>query len=153
MASKVDLDLLCRTRHIEMTDELADYVDRNEGDPAKVVLTVRRVLETHYRRSRGYFEPNQNLGSIARTIASEGPSHPFYRDLIQLDRCNNATCDDHHGENANTGRTRTLSEEEIRVVARDALELIGARRPTAANQTSIGGGNGGARPSPSITLL
>lgn len=137
-ASVADLDLLCRARHIEMIDELTAYVDRNEGDPAKVVLTVRRVLETHYRRYRAYFAADQNLGSIVKAIASEGPSHPCHRDLTQLDRCNNATCDDHHGENADTGRARILSREEVRVVATDALELIGARRPamglpTAAN--------------------
>lgn len=137
-ASVADLDLLCRARHIEMIDELTAYIDRNEGDPAKVVLTVRRVLETHYRRYRAYFAADQNLGSIVKAIASEGPSHPCHRDLTQLDRCNNATCDDHHGENADTGRARTLSREEVRVVATDALELIGARRPamglpTAAN--------------------
>lgn len=120
-----------------MIDELTAYVDQNEGDPAKVVLTVRRVLETHYRRYRAYFTADQNLGSIIRAIASEGPSHPCHRDLTQLDRCNNATCDDHHGENADTGRARLLSQEEVRVVAIDALELIGARRPATAVPSAV----------------
>ena len=130
-ASVVHLDLLCRARHIEMVDELTAYVDRNEGDHAKVALTVRRVLETHYRRYRAYFAPDQNLGSIVKAIAGEGASHPCHRDLTQLDRCNNATCDDHHGENAGTGSARTLGPEEVKVIATDALELIGARRPSA----------------------
>ena len=134
-ASVVNLDLLCRARHIEMIDELTAYVERNEGDHAKVALTVRRVLETHYRRYRGYFTPDQNLGSIVKAIASEGSSHPCHRDLTQLDRCNNATCDEHHGENANTGSARTLGPEEVKVIAVDALELIGARR--AATDTAI----------------
>ena len=130
-ASVVHLDLLCRARHIEMVDELTAYVDRNEGDHAKVALTVRRVLETHYRRYRAYFAPDQNLGSIVKAIAGEGASHPCHRDLTQLDRCNNATCDDHHGENAGTGSARTLGPDEVKVIATDALELIGARRPSA----------------------
>ncbi|AZN70487.1 hypothetical protein D5400_03645 [Georhizobium profundi] len=137
-ASVVNLDLLCRARHIEMIDELTAYVDRNEGDHGKVALTVRRVLETHYRRYRAYFIPDQNLGSIVKAIASEGSSHPCHRELMQLDRCNNATCDDHHGENANTGSARTLGPEEVKVVATDALELIGARRPASSSPASAG---------------
>ena len=151
-ASVVDLDLLCRARHIEMIDDLTAYVDRNEGDQAKVVLTVRRVLETHYRRYRGYFAPDQNLGSIVQAIAREGPSHPCHRDLTQLDRCNNATCDDHHGENADTGRTRALSPEEVRVVAKDALELIGARRPEGEPAAASVGEAVSNRPSPAVSL-
>jgi len=135
-ASVVDLDLLCRARHVEMIDELMAYVDLNKGAADKVALTVRRVLETHYRRSyRAYFTAAQNLGSIVKSIADEGPSHPCHRDMTQIDGCNKATCDDHHGENANTGRARTLSQEEVKVIATDALELIGARRKTA-NGTS-----------------
>lgn len=137
-ASVVDLDLLCRARHIAMIDELTAYVDRNEGDHTKVALTVRRVLETHYRRYRAYFTPDQNLGSIVEAIAREGSSHPCYQDLQQLDRCNHATRDDHHGENANTGSARALGCDEVKVIAVDALELIRARRPALISPASAG---------------
>lgn len=127
-ASVADLEALCRARHTEMIDELTAYVDRNEGDPEKVALTVRPVLETHYRRYSAYFAADQNLGAIVESIGREGSSHRFYRDLTKLDRCNNATCGDHHGEHAKTGKARTLSREEVKIIAKDALELIGALR-------------------------
>lgn len=151
-ASVVDLDALCRARHIKMIDELTAYVDRNEGDHGKVALTVRRVLETHYRRYRAYFAADQSLGSIVETIRREGLAHPCHRDLAQLDRCNIATRDDHHGENANTGQARTLSQDEVRVVATDALELIGARRPAGAAAAAHAGGAASNRPSPAVSL-
>lgn len=135
-----------------MIDELTSYVDRNEGDHGKVALTVRRVLETHYRRYRAYFAADQNLGSIVETIRREGLAHPCHRDLAQLDRCNIATRDDHHGENANTGQARTLSQDEVRVVATDALELIGARRPAGAAAAAHAGGAASNRPSPAVSL-
>lgn len=150
-ASVVNLELLCRARHIKMIDELTAYVDQNQGDHAKVALTVRRVLETHYRRYRAYFTAGQNLGSIVRTIAIEGPPHPYYRELTKLERCNNATCDDHHGENANTGNARTLSPEEVRVIATDALELIGARRPALPTGAVTGTVAGSTQPSPAVS--
>ena len=152
-ASVADLEVLCRARHITMIDELSAYVDRNEGDPSHVILTVRRVLETHYRRYRAYFSADQNLGSIVGAIASEGSSHPCHRDITRLDRCNNATCDDHHGENADTGRTRTLAPEEVRVIATDALLLIGARRPAEEAGTVASNGRPPPRPSPALTVF
>ena len=57
---------------------------------------------------------DQSLGSIVRAIASEGLSHPCHQDFTQLDRCNNATCDDHHGENVDARRARILLQEEVR---------------------------------------
>ena len=57
---------------------------------------------------------DQSLGSFVRAIASEGLAPPCHRDLTQLDPCNNATCDDHHGENADARRARILLQEEVR---------------------------------------
>jgi wobble nucleotide-excising tRNase len=130
VASAVDLDLLCRAGHAKMVDEIAAYVDRREGDPDDVVLKIRQVLETHYRRSySGWFAHDQNLGSIVRSIFEAGVSHPCHRDLTKIDNCNDATCDKHHGDNAVVAVKRGVDPDELTVIAVDALELIGARPP------------------------
>ena len=132
VATAVDLDLLCRADHAKMVDEIAAFVDRREGVADHIVLKIRQVLETHYRRSySGWFNHDQNLGSIVRSIAAVGPTHPCHRDFRKLDDCNEATCDKHHGDNARVVVKRGVDPDEIMVLARDALELIGARRAAA----------------------
>lgn len=129
VATAVSLDLLCRADQAKLIDEVAAFVDQRAGNADEVVLKIRKMLETHYRRSyMAYFKPDLNLGSIIHKIAEEGASHPCYQDLTRLDSCNNATCDEHHGDNARTPAKRGVDPDGLRVVARDALELIGARR-------------------------
>ena len=139
-ATPVDLDQLCRTGHTKMVDEIIAFVDNRVGDPDYVVLKIRQVLETHYRRSHtAYFKPDQNLGSIVQAIGDEGASHPCHRDLKRLGNCNDATCEKHHGDNALVIAKRGMDPDELMVIASDALELIGARKPsTHASQTSNG---------------
>lgn len=137
IASTVDLDQLCRAGHAKMVDEIAAYVDSRTGSPDDIVQKVRLVLETHYRRSySGWFDPDQNLGSIVRSISETGAGHPCYRDLTRLDNCNDATCEKHHGDNAVVVVKRSVDPDELKVIALDALELIGARRPSTAAQSS-----------------
>ena len=134
VAKVVDLDLLCRAGQAKMIDEIAAYVDRREGEPDDVVLKIRQVLETHYRRSySAWFGPDQNLGSMTGSIAAAGPAHPCYRDLPKLDNCNDATCDKHHGDSALVVVKRGVDPDELKVIAADALELICARRPATAS--------------------
>lgn len=138
VASAVDLDLLCRAGHAKMVDEIAAYLDHRDGDPDDVVLKIRQVLETHYRRSySGWFGHDENLGSIVGSISAAGSSHPCHRDLTKLDNCNDATCEKHHGDNAAVVVKRGVDPDELKVVARDALELIGARRPTRPAPSSL----------------
>ena len=128
-ASEVDLDQLCRAEHVRLVDEIVAFVDHRTGDADHIVLNIRRVLETHYRRSySAYFGGDQNLGQIIKDIAGTGPAHPCHRDLVRLDNCNDFTCDQHHGDDAVTVK-RGLDPDELRPIARDALELIGARKP------------------------
>jgi wobble nucleotide-excising tRNase len=142
VASAVDLDLLCRAGHAKMVDEIAAYVDRREGDPDDVVLKIRQVLETHYRRSySAWFDHDQNLGNIVRSISDTGQSHPCHRDLTKLDNCNDATCDKHHGDNATVVVKRGVDPDELKVIATDALELIGARRPSVVSTHVSTAGN------------
>ncbi len=78
-------------------------------------------------------------------IADEGVSHPCYRDLGRLDNCNDATCDKHHGDDAIVLVKRGVDPDGLRVIAADALELIGARRPAATTPMT--------RPAPAVTAL
>lgn len=129
-ASGVDLDKLCRAGHAKMVDEIVAFVDRRAGEPDNVVLKVRQVLETHYRRSfTAYFAHDLNLGQIVRHISVGGDSHPCKKDLTRLDNCNDATCDKHHGDDAIVVAKRDVDPDELAVIARDALQLIGARKP------------------------
>ncbi|OYY69683.1 AAA family ATPase [Sphingomonas sp. 28-63-12] len=146
-ATAVDLDKLCRAGHAKLTEELVAFVDERTGNADDVVLKVRQVLETHYRRSyTAYFAHDRNLGQIVRDITDEGASHPCHRDLGRLDNCNDATCDKHQGDNAVVVLKRGVDPDELRVVAADALELIGARKSAPASA-------GAARPSPAVNLL
>lgn len=130
VAKAVNLDLLCRAGHAKMVDEIAAYIDARKGQPDDVVLKIRQVLETHYRRSySGWFDHDQNLGSIVRSISEAGAMHPCHRDLGKLDNCNDATCDKHHGDDAAVVVKRGVDPDELKVIAVDALELVGARRP------------------------
>lgn len=146
--SVVDLDKLCRAGHAKMVEEIEAFVEQRQGNADEVVLKVRQVLETHYRRSySAYFAHDRNLGSIVKDIADAGPSHPCHRDLGRLDNCNDATCDKHHGDDAIVVVKRGVDPDELRVVAADALELVGARLPSsAATAPAI------PRPSPAISL-
>lgn len=146
-AHAVDLDKLCRAGHAKMVDELVAYVDHRQGDADEVVLKVRQALETHYRRSfTAYFAHDRNLGQIVRDISEEGASHPCHRDLSRLDNCNDATCDKHHGDDAIVVMKRGVDPDELRVIAADALELIGARKRAPAP-------TGAARSAPAVTLM
>lgn len=129
-ASAVDLDQVCRAQHARLVDELAAFVDERTGDADHIVHNVRRVLETHYRRTyAAYFARNRNLGQIINDIAAGGPAHPCHRDLSKLDNCNDFTCDRHHGDDAIVVVKQGVDPDELRTVARDALELVGARKP------------------------
>jgi wobble nucleotide-excising tRNase len=133
--SAVNLDKLCRAGHAKMIEEIVAYVDHRQGTADDVVLKVRQVLETHYRRSyTAYFAHDRNLGGIVQDIADEGVAHPCHRDLGRLDNCNDATCDKHHGDDAIVLVKRNIDPDGLRVIAADALELIGARRSAAATQ-------------------
>lgn len=146
-ATAVDLDKLCRAGHAKMVEEIVAFVDQRQGDADEVVLKVRQVLETHYRRSfTAYFAHDRNLGQVVRDISDEGASHPCHGDLGRLDNCNDATCDKHHGDDAIVVVKRGVDPDELRLVAADALELIGARRRAASASTA-------ARPSPADTIL
>lgn len=146
-ATAVDLDKLCRAGHAKMVEELVAYVDHRHGDADEVVLKVRQALETHYRRSfAAYFAHDRNLGQIVRDIFDEGASHPCHRDLGRLDNCNDATCDKHHGDDAIVVVKRGVDPDELRVIAADALELIGARKPAPAPAAAV-------RPTPAVTSM
>ncbi|KQT44472.1 hypothetical protein ASG43_14110 [Aureimonas sp. Leaf454] len=91
------------------------------------MLHVRRVLETHFRRAySGWFGPVDDLGAIVDAIRKEGFRHPCAPLLPQLDACNAATRERHHGEDARFGSRTGVDPDELDGIVRDALVLIGA---------------------------
>ncbi|MCF8710234.1 AAA family ATPase [Rhizorhapis sp. SPR117] len=144
-AQRVDLTELCRSDHARRLDKLRAFADNRQGDPDDVVLNVRQVLETHFRRSyTAYFAHNRNLGQMVRDIENEGAAHPCHNFRNGLDALNAATCDQHHGDDAIVIPKRRVDPDALRVIVNDALELIGARKPASTNT---------GRPSPSINVV
>ncbi|WP_326914819.1 AAA family ATPase [Sphingopyxis chilensis] len=130
-AKHVRLSDLCASDHTRRIEKLASYSDHSTGDPDDVVLHVRQVLETHFRRSyTAYFPHNRNLGKIVRDIDSYIGAHPLagaVRD--KLDFLNASTCDNHHGDDAEVTPKKGVDSDELKIIVTEALELIGARRP------------------------
>lgn len=130
-AKAVDLDELCRGAHARAIEKLQRFYSERHGQPDDVVLNVRQVLETHFRRSyTAYFNRDENLGGIIKAIRDGGPQHPCHRDLHKLDSCNDATCEEHHGEDALLMPKTGLDPDELRIIVGDCLELVGATRPS-----------------------
>ncbi|MFN3990403.1 MAG: AAA family ATPase [Erythrobacter sp.] len=129
-AKHVRLTDLCRSDHTKRLDKLAAYVDHRQGDPDDIVLHVRQVIETHFRRSfTAYFPHNRNLGQMVRDIDDHVGPHPCDGVRDRMDTLNSATCDNHHGDDADVMPKKGIDPDELKVIVADALELIGARKP------------------------
>ena len=139
---------LGRSDHTKRLDKLAAYADNRQGDPDDIVLHVRQVIETHFRRSyTAYFPHNRNLGQMVRDIDDHVGSHPCDGVRNRMDALNSATCDNHHGDDADVMPKKGVDPDALKVIVTDALELIGARRPagsTAAPALAPGSTAGGA---------
>lgn len=132
-ANVADIDDLCRTAHQKNVDLLSAFVDHRAGDPTHVAPAVRKVLETHYRRTYpAYFERSDWLGTIISKIRAEGPTHPCYADLAVLEGCNAATKDEHHGDDADVAPAAPIDGDGLAVAVGDCLALINVvRRPAS----------------------
>lgn len=143
-AKPVQLADLCRSDHAKRLDKLIAFANDRQGDPDDIVLHVRQVLETHFRRSHtAYFGHDRNLGQMIRDIDTDVGNHPCAGVRDRLDALNSATRDNHHGDNAAVVPKRGVDADELKVIVTDALELIGSKRPV----------DHATRPSPSITVL
>jgi wobble nucleotide-excising tRNase len=132
-AAVVDLDELCRNEYARQVQALVDFYDLRKGDPLHVAPIVRKVLETYYRRTYpAYFRPDQNLGVIVRDIRAQGSSHPCWTAVETLDACNQATMDEHHGDDASLTPAAPIDADNLRGTVRDCLELVHARIPQPA---------------------
>jgi wobble nucleotide-excising tRNase len=131
-ARVANLDDLCRSSNDVLIDHLQTYHDKKLGDATQIAPAVRKVLETHYRRSfSAYFGRRDYLGTIITKIRDGGPSHPCYADLPDLESCNAATTHEHHGDDSEVAPTAPIDPDDLHLVVRDCLQLIGAlRRPT-----------------------
>ena len=145
-AKHVQLVDLCKSDHAKRLEKLMTYADNRTGDPDDIVLHVRQVLETHFRRSfTAYFPHNRNLGQIVRDIDDYSGAHPCAGVRDRLDALNSSTCDNHHGDDADVIPKKGVDPDELKVIVTDALEVIGAREPLSPPAP--------ARPVPSITSL
>lgn len=134
-AKHVHLADLCRSDHAKRLDKLAAYADQRQGDPDDIVLHVRQVLETHFRRSyTAYFLHNRNLGQMVRDIDDHVGLHPCSGVRDRMDALNSATCDNHHGDDADVMPKKGVDPDALKVIVADALELVGARMPNLASQ-------------------
>lgn len=131
-AKHVQLVDLCKSDHAKRLNKLMAYADNRTGDPDDIVLHVRQVLETHFRRSfTAYFPHNRNLGQIVRDIDDYSGAHPCAGIRDRLDALNSSTCDNHHGDDADVTPKKGIDSDELKVIVTDALEVIGAREPSS----------------------
>lgn len=145
-AKHVHLTDLCRSDHAKRLDKLAAYADHRSGDPDDIVLHVRQVIETHFRRSyTAYFPHNRNLGQMVRDIDNYVGTHPCAAMRDRMDALNSATCDNHHGDDADVMPRKGIDPDALKVIVTDALELVGARKPNLAT-TRLPIGQPGAAP-------
>ena len=130
VATKVRLNDLCRSDHTKRLDKLTAYADHRQGDPDNIVLHVRQVIETHFRRSyTAYFPHNRNLGQMVSDIDHHVGAHPCASVRDKMDTLNSATCDNHHGDDAVIMPKKGIDPDALKVIVTDVLELIGARTP------------------------
>lgn len=135
IAEHVRLTDLCRSDHTKRLDKLAAYADHRHGDPDDIVLHVRQVIETHFRRSyTAYFPHNRNLGQMVRDIDNHSGTHPCSGVRNRMETLHTSTCDNHHGDDANVMPKKGVDRDALKVIVNDALELIGARKPTSFGQ-------------------
>jgi wobble nucleotide-excising tRNase len=136
-AEIADLDQLCQSDHAKQLAKLHAFYNERIGDASDVSPAVRKVLETHFRGAyTAYFDPGDNLGPIIRKIRVHGCNHPCWDIVDVLDACNNATMNEHHGDDPSVVPTGPIDPDNLRSVVRDCLELINARRPQAAEVAS-----------------
>ena len=125
-----DLDQLCQSDHTRQLNQLNAYYLRREGAPSNVSPAVRKVLETHYRRSfSAYFKPSDNLGPIILAIKAHGVSHPCWTDLKDLEGLNAGTMGEHHGDNPDIMPSEPIDPDELHVLVETCLRLVNVIRP------------------------
>lgn len=129
-AVAADLDVLCQSDYALQLKILTDFYNERVGEPTHVAPAVRKVLETHYRRSySAYFLPTDNLGPIIHKIREHGPSHPCWLAVDTLEACNTATMGEHHGDDPSIVSSKPVDADNLRGTVRDCLELIHAQLP------------------------
>lgn len=149
-AQHVRIDDLCRSDHAKRLEKLAAFADNRRGDPDDIVLHVRQVIETHFRRSyTAYFAHNRNLGQMVRDIDDYGSTHPCATIRNRMDALNTATCDSHHGDDADLTPKKGMDSDALKVIVKETLELIGARR--SASMAVMNATASAARPTPAIS--
>lgn len=129
-ASPANLDELCRSSHARQIAKLEGFCNLRQGDANDIALTVRTVLETYYRATYpAYFGSSDNLGPIIEKIRQGGSNHPCWSHFQKIQNCNDATNDNHHGDDPTIGNRPTIDPDNLRSTVLDCLELINVRHP------------------------
>jgi wobble nucleotide-excising tRNase len=133
-ARVVNIDDLCRSAYNRLVDDLHAYHEHKAGDPIHIAPSVRKVLETYYRQTfPAYFERDDWLGAIIKKIRDEGPTHPCFSDLMDLECCNAGTKNEHHGDDPEVAPAPPMDPDALAVIVRDCLQLVNVlKRPTNA---------------------
>lgn len=134
-----DLDELCQSDHTRQVKQLKAYHATRTGDPSNVAPSIRKVLETHYRRSfSAYFASDLNLGKIIQAIKKAGPSHPCWKDVADLESCNSGSMGEHHGDDADTMPSGPIDPDGLHVLVTTCLRLINVIAPAEHAQKLAG---------------
>ncbi|ADU14093.1 AAA family ATPase [Asticcacaulis excentricus] len=137
-AVNVDLDQLCESDDERQRRQLLAYYETRAGTPSDVAPAVRKVLETHYRRTyRAYFKPGDNLGPIILSIKGHGSGHPCWGDVADLESCNSGTMNEHHGANAALLSDDPIDPDGLHIIVGTCLRLINAFEPSSTTKIAV----------------
>jgi wobble nucleotide-excising tRNase len=119
-----DLDVACKGRVANDTDDLLNFVNTGVGKPHDISRKMRVVLETFCRASYpGFFGPNETLGEIVGKIRQGGDQHPALAFLEELDQINDYSRDHHHGDDPTDGAGDQFDDTELNGFVRKTLRI------------------------------
>lgn len=140
-ANAVDLDVLCQSDSAAQLQKLKLFYEERIGEPSDVAPAIRKVLETHFRRSySAYFAPSDNLGPIIRKIADSGSNHPCWDYQASLEACNVGTMGQHHGDDPTFISSGPIDPDALHVLVGECLLLINARVNESPPHLAVVGG-------------
>ena len=103
---------------------LQKYYEGKEGETRTVVQRLRPVLECYCRHVCPGKHDRDTLGVIVGKIRDDGPNHPMYENLVDLDEINEYCRPYHHGENGKAS-TEPINETELVDYIKRTLKIAG----------------------------
>ena len=97
------------------------------GDPLDLVKKMRVVCESYFRFAYpGFFNEDDNCGSILQKIRERGDEHPAHSKYGELDEINDYTSQYHHGENARKPDEPAIDIAELTGYVERTMDLVHA---------------------------